>query len=329
MTKLIIQIPCLNEEETLPATLAELPRQVPGIDVVEWLVIDDGSTDRTVDVAREHGVDHIVSHTINQGLARAFSTGLDACLRLGADIIVNTDADNQYDAACIPDLVAPIVDHRAEMVVGDRGTDTIEHFSWTKKRLQKLGSWVVRQASGTPVPDATSGFRAFSRDAAMRLHIVSDFSYTLESLIQAGHKNIATTAVPVRTNDKLRESRLFKSTRQYIRRSAGTIIRIYSLYKPMRAFVVLGTLIATVGVVLGGRFLYHYALGTGAGKVQSLLLAVVLLVVGAQTILTGFLADVMSHNRALVEDVLYRLRRMELEKSAERSSRPTIVAEKR
>jgi glycosyltransferase involved in cell wall biosynthesis len=320
MTKLIIQIPCLNEGATLPATIAALPREVPGIDIVEWLIVDDGSTDDTVAVARRCGVHHIVSHPMNQGLARAFSTGLDACLRLGADIIVNTDADNQYNADAIPALVKPILDRRADFVVGDRGTDEIAHFSWSKKRLQKLGSWVVRQASGTTVPDATSGFRAMSRHAALKLNIISDFTYTLESLIQAGNKNIATTSVPVGTNPKTRESRLFKSNFGYIRRSAQTIVRIYSMYRPMRAFMLLGSLMCAIGVGLGARFLYYYVSGDGGGKVQSLLLGVIMLVVGAQTVLTGFLADVMGHNRKLVEDVLFRLKRMELEVGA-RSSR--------
>lgn len=320
MTKLIIQIPCLNEGATLPATIAALPREVPGIDIVEWLIIDDGSTDDTVAVARTCGVHHIVSHPMNQGLARAFSTGLDACLRLGADIIVNTDADNQYDAGAIPALVQPILARRADFVVGDRGTDEIAHFSWSKKRLQKLGSWVVRQASGTTVPDATSGFRAMSRHAALKLNIISDFTYTLESLIQAGNKNLATTSVPVGTNPVTRKSRLFKSNLGYIRRSAQTIVRIYSMYRPMRAFVLLGSLMCAIGVGLGARFLYYYVSGDGGGKVQSLLLGVIMLVVGAQTVLTGFLADVMGHNRNLVEDVLFRLKRMELELGA-RSSR--------
>jgi glycosyltransferase involved in cell wall biosynthesis len=316
LTKLIIQIPCLNEAATLPAALAALPKEVPGIDVVEWLVIDDGSTDDTVKVARANGVQHIVSHTHNQGLARAFSTGLDACLRLGADIIVNTDADNQYDASRIPELIAPILQRRADFVVGDRGTDTIEHFSWSKRKLQKLGSWVVRQASGTEVPDATSGFRALSRHAALKLNVISEFTYTLETLIQAGNKNIATTSVPVSTNPVSRESRLFRSNWAYIRKSARTIVRIYSMYRPMRAFMFVGVTLSILGVVLGARFLYYFVNGEGSGKVQSLLLAVIVLVVGAQTILTGVLADVMGHNRNLVEDVLFRVKRMELDLGA-------------
>ncbi len=312
MTKLIIQVPCFNEEQTLPGTLAELPREVEGVDVVEWLIIDDGSSDRTVEVARAHGVDHIVSHPMNQGLARAFSTGLDACLRLGADIIVNTDADNQYDARAIPALIAPILTREADMVVGDRDTGSIAHFSWTKKQLQKLGSWAVSQAAGTSVPDATSGFRALSRHAALKLNIISDFTYTVESLIQAGHKNIATTSVRVNTNPKTRESRLFRSTRSYVSRSAATIIRIYSMYRPMRAFMWIGVLLVLGGVALGGRFLYYFVADGGAGKVQSLLLAVILTIVGVQTCLTGLLADLVAHNRRLLEDTLFRVRRMEL-----------------
>jgi len=312
MIKLIIQIPCFNEEATLPKTLEGLPRRVPGVDVVEWLVIDDGSTDGTAEAARLHGVDHVVRHPRNQGLARAFSSGLDACLRLGADVIVNTDADDQYDAAGIPALIEPILQRRADLVVGDRGVGRNDHFSWTKQRLQELGSWVVRQASGTTIPDATSGFRALSRHAALKLNILTDFTYTLESLIQAGNKNIATASVPVRTNPPIRKSRLFRSTWSYVRRSASIILRIYSLYRPMRAFLWLGGAMLGMGFFLGARFLYFYLTGDGSGKVQSLLLAVIMSVVGMQTILTGFLADVMGHNRGLVEDVLFRLKRVEL-----------------
>ena len=311
--KLIIQIPCLNESKTLPDTIAALPKQIAGIDVIELLVIDDGSTDDTPEVARRCGVQHIVTHTHNQGLARAFASGLDACLRLGADVIVNTDADNQYDANAIADLVRPILERRADFVIGDRSTDKVAHFSWTKKRLQKLGSWVVRQASGTEVADATSGFRALSRHAALKLNIISDFTYTLESLIQAGNKNIATASVPVSTNPVTRESRLFKSNWGYVKRSAQTIVRIYSMYRPMRAFVMVGSLMCAVGLALGIRFLYYFLTSAGTGKVQSLLLGVIMLVVGAQTILTGFLADVMGHNRKLIEDVLFRVKRVELE----------------
>ena len=311
-TKLIIQIPCLNEEHTLPQALAALPRQVPGVDVVEWMVVDDGSTDRTVEVARQHGVDHVVRHTVRHGLARAFATGLDAALRLGADVIVNTDADNQYDARAIPALVQPILQGQADMVVGERGTDTIAHFSWTKKRLQKLGSWVVRQASGISVPDATSGFRAISRDAALKLNVVSDFTYTVETLIQAGHRNITTAFVPVPTGPVTRDSRLMKSTAQYLSRSSMTIVRMYSMYRPMRAFLLLGGALVSVGGVLGLRFLWYYLQGQGSGKVQSLLLAVILTVVGAQTVLTGLIADLIGINRKLMEETLLRVKRLEL-----------------
>src|SRR5918998_5907970 len=235
--KLIIQIPCLNEEETLPVTLRDLPREVTGFDVVEWLVIDDGSTDRTVEVAREHGVHHIVRLTNNKGLANGFQAGLDAALKLGADVIVNTDADNQYDASFIPDLVAPIVAGNADMVVGDRQVMTIEHFSPLKKSLQRLGSWVVRRASATTVPDTTSGFRAYNREAALGLQVVSKFTYTLETIIQAGKMTVAIAHVPVRTNAKLRESRLFPSMWTYIRRNGISIFRIYSLYEPLKVFM--------------------------------------------------------------------------------------------
>ncbi len=310
--KLIIQIPCYNEEKTLPVTLANIPRQVEGVDEVEILVIDDGSTDRTVEVAREHGADHIVRLTNNKGLAEAFMAGLDAALRLGADIIVNTDGDNQYNGADIARLIRPIVEGKADMVVGDRQIDTIEHFSPAKKTLQKLGSWVVRQVSGTDVPDATSGFRALSREAAMRMNVVSRFTYTLETIIQAGKKNIALTSVPVRTNEKLRESRLFGSMWGYIKRSVGTIFRIYAMYEPLRTFAIIGTLIFGSGAAIGVRFLYFYLTGHGGGHVQSLILAAILSIVGFQVIMIGLLADLIGANRRLLEDALYRLKRIEL-----------------
>jgi glycosyltransferase involved in cell wall biosynthesis len=313
--KLIIQIPCYNEEQSLPATIRALPRQVQGVDVVEWLVVNDGSSDRTAEVARELGVDHIVRHTANQGLARAFATGLDACLRLGADIIVNTDADNQYDARDIPALIRPILSGDADMVVGDRQTDAIAHFSLTKRKLQKLGSWVVRRASQTEIPDTTSGFRAHSRAAALKLNVVSDFTYTLETIIQAGRKNIALAHVPVRTNHAERESRLFRSLRTYIARSMVTIVRIYVMYQPMRIFLTLGGILLTAGFLIGCRFMYYFVTGTGAGHIQSLLLAVLLIVVGFQTSLTGLIADLIANNRRLVEETLWRVRRLELETS--------------
>jgi glycosyltransferase involved in cell wall biosynthesis len=323
-TKLIIQIPCYNEEQTLPDTLRALPRGVPGVDVVEWLIVDDGSSDRTSEIARTMGVDHIVRHTANQGLARAFATGLDACLRLGADVIVNTDADNQYDARDIPLLIGPILRGEAEMVVGDRRTDAVAHFSWTKRRLQKLGSWVVRQASQTDIPDTTSGFRAYSREGALKLNIVSNFTYTLETIIQAGRKNIALAHVPVRANETKRESRLFRNLRIYIARSVVTIARIYVMYRPMRIFLTLGGLLFGMGFLIGCRFLYYFLNGTGAGHIQSLLLAVLLMVVGFQTGLTGLLADLIANNRRLVEETLWRVRRLELQGS-ERSEDPHAV----
>lgn len=306
--KLIIQIPCYNEAETLAIALKALPREVAGFDVVEWLIIDDGSQDDTVKVARECGVDHVIRHTHNQGLARGFMTGLDACLRLGADVIVNTDADNQYNADDIPALTKPILACEADIVVGARPIATIEHFSPVKKALQKLGSWVVRAASGTDVPDAPSGFRAMSRAAANRLMVFSDYTYTLETIIQAGQKNMAITSVPVRVNGDLRPSRLVKSIPSYIKRSIFTIIRIFVIYRPFRFFGVLGSLIFGTGVLLGLRFLLQYLQGNGDGHVQSLILAAALLIMGAQTFLVAFLADLLSANRKLMEDVRSGLR---------------------
>ncbi|HEX9974359.1 MAG TPA: glycosyltransferase family 2 protein, partial [bacterium] len=278
MKKLIIQIPCYNEEKTLPVTLQAIPRAIKGVDKVELLIIDDGSTDRTVEVALGHGVDHVVKLTNNKGLAEGFLNGLDACLRLGADIIVNTDGDNQYNGADIERLIEPIVNGKADIVVGDRQVDTIPHFSLLKKKLQHLGSWVVRQVSGTDIPDTTSGFRAFSREAALKLNVVSKFSYTLETIIQAGKKNIAITHVPVGTNDKLRESRLFKSTLNYVKRSISTIIRIYTMYEPIKTFFLIGGLIFSGGLILSLRYLYFYFFTPfgGQGHIQSVIMAAVL-----------------------------------------------------
>src|SRR3954466_5926629 len=261
--KLVIQIPCLNEEETLPATLRELPRSVEGFDEGEWLVIDDGSTDRTIEVAREQGVDHIVRLTNNKGPAAGFQAGLDACLKLGADVIVNTDADNQYSASSIPDLVKPIVEGRADLVVGDREVETIEHFSPLKVALQRLGSWVVRQASETTVPDTTSGFRAYNREAALQLQVVSKYTYTLETIIQAGKMTVAIDHVPVRTNAKTRESRLFKSMGQYVRRNAVSIFRIYSMYEPLKVFMTTALLVGVLAVAVWTRFLVAWIQGDG------------------------------------------------------------------
>ncbi|MHA1567621.1 MAG: glycosyltransferase family 2 protein [Alphaproteobacteria bacterium] len=304
--KLMIQIPCYNEEGTLPIALAALPRQVPGFDVVEWLVVDDGSTDATAEVAKAHGVDHVVRHTRNQGLARGFMTGLDACLRLGADVIVNTDADNQYNAADIPALVAPIMEGRADIVVGARPIERIEHFSPVKKLLQELGSWVVRVVSKTDIPDAPSGFRAISRHAAHQLMVFNDYTYTLETIIQAGQKNMAITSVPVRVNRDLRRSRLVKSIPSYIRRSIATIVRIFVIYRPLRFFASIGIALFGVGFLIGVRFLYYYFSGSGEGKVQSLILAGLLMGMGFQTILIAFVADLLAANRKLLEDVRFK-----------------------
>jgi len=311
--KLIIQIPCFNEEEQLPATLAELPRQVAGFDEVEWLIVDDGSTDATIAVARAHGVDHIVRLTNNKGLAAGFQAGLDACLKLGADVIVNTDADNQYSAADIPKLVAPIVEGRADMVVGDRQVQTIEHFSPLKKSLQRLGSWVVRQASETDVPDTTSGFRAYNREAALQMAVVSRFTYTLETIIQAGKMLVATDHVQIATNPKTRESRLFPSMWSYVRRNGLSIFRIYSQYEPLRIFWGLAAVIALAAFVVWARYLYFYIDGDGAGHVQSLILGAVLfnaaLLLGA----LGVIGDLLYANRVMQQRTFERVRRIELQ----------------
>lgn len=306
--KLIIQIPCLNEADTLGITLAALPRQVPGFDAVEWLVIDDGSTDNTVSVAMENGVDHIVRHTSNQGLARGFMTGLDASLRLGADVIVNTDADNQYNAEDIPLLTAPIIEGSADIVIGARPIEAIEHFSPVKKLLQKLGSWVVRVASKTNIPDAPSGFRAISRSAAQRLIVFSDYTYTLEMIIQAGQKNMALMAIPIRVNGYLRPSRLVRSVPSYIKRSLITIIRIFVVYQPFKFFFSIGLVLFLSGFLVGLRFLWKYIAGEGGGHVQSLILSGVLLGMGFQTFLVAFLADLLAANRKLLEEVRLELK---------------------
>jgi len=310
--KLIIQIPCLNEAKTLPETIADLPRHVPGIDVVEFLVVDDGSTDGTSEVARAHGVHHVVRFRRRKGLAAAFMAGIDACLKLGADFIVNTDGDNQYCAKDVGTLLQPLLSAEADMVIGDRNIQAVKQMSATRKRLQLLGSWVVRQVSNTRVPDTTSGFRAYTRDAALRLTIVSDFSYTLESIIQAGKKRMAIAHVPIATNPRMRESRLFSSTWAYIKASAATIVRIYTMYEPLKVFTSIGTVVFLCGVGVSIRFLYFYLTGTGRGHLQSLILAAVLLIVGFQVALIGLVADVISGNRKLIEDLLYRVRGIEL-----------------
>jgi len=304
--KLIIQIPCYNEEGTLAIALAALPRQIPGIDKVEWLIIDDGSTDKTVEVALANGVDHIVHLPHNQGLAKGFMAGLEACLKAGADIIVNTDADNQYCADDIPKLVEPILSRKAEIVIGARPISEIEHFSFTKKMLQKLGSWVVRVASNTDIPDAPSGFRAISRDAAMHLNVFNEYTYTLETIIQAGQKNMSITSVPIRVNEDLRPSRLLKSIPSYIKRSIVTIIRIFIIYRPFRFFASIGAVLFGAGFLIGLLFLWRYLSGEGEGHVQSLILASALLVMGFQTLLIAFVADLMAANRKLLEDIRFK-----------------------
>src|SRR4051794_6665320 len=317
--KLIIQIPCLNEEETLPVTLRDLPREVPGFEEVEWLVIDDGSTDRTVEVAKALGVDHIVRLTNNKGLASGFQAGLDAALKLGADVIVNTDADNQYDARDIPKLIAPIVEGRADMVVGDRQVQTIEHFSPLKKALQRLGSWVVRQASSTTVPDTTSGFRAYNREAALSLQVVSKFTYTLETIIQAGKLTVAVDHVPVRTNDKTRESRLFPSMWSYVRRNSVSIFRIYTMYEPLRVFMTAAGITFLVALAVWMRFLVAFLQGEGSGHIQSLILGAVLFNAAMVLAAMGVLGDLLSGQRIMLQRVFERVRRVELELGVEPS----------
>lgn len=309
--KLIVQIPCLNEEKTIAATIADIPREIEGIDAVEVLIVDDGSTDRTVEVACEAGADHVVSFPQNRGLAAAWTAGIDAALNLGADIIVNTDADNQYKGSSIPDLVRPIVRGEADMVVGARPIDQIEEFSWTKKRLQRLGSWVVRRVSNTGISDATSGFRAYSRDAAFELAVVSRFTYTHETLIQAGRTGLAVAEVPVGTNPKTRESRLFKSIPEYIRRSVNTILRIYSLYEPLAFFNAVAAIFFVLAAILSVRYLYFVYIGEGTGHVQSVIIAALLLMLAGQAFALGILADLIAANRKLIQDTRARVREMQ------------------
>jgi glycosyltransferase involved in cell wall biosynthesis len=310
--KLIIQIPCFNEAEQLPATLADLPRSVAGIDAVEWLIIDDGSTDATVEVARAHGVDHVVRLTNNKGLAAGFQAGLDACLKLGADVIVNTDADNQYCGADIPKLVEPILAGQADMVVGDRETDSIEHFSPLKKRLQRLGSAVVRRASGTNVPDTTSGFRAYNREAALQMQVVSKFTYTLETIIQAGKMLVAVDHVPIRTNPTTRDSRLFPSMWSYVRRNAASIFRVYALYEPLRVFLIAAGIVLVPAAIIWARFLWFFFGGEGEGHVQSLILGSTLMIIAVQLVALGVVADILAASRVLQQRTLERVRRVEL-----------------
>jgi glycosyltransferase involved in cell wall biosynthesis len=309
--KLIIQIPCYNEEQTLSQTINDLPEQIDGIDEIEHLIIDDGSTDKTVEAARNLGVHHIVSFKQNKGLAKGFMAGIDACLRLGADIIVNTDADNQYCGADIEKLVQPILNQKADIVIGERPIDETEHFSWRKKKFQRIGSWAVRIASKTEMPDAPSGFRAYSREAALRLNVINEYTYTLETIIQAGWNKTAITSVPIRTNPELRKSRLFSSMWSYINKSSTVIIRAFMMYKPLRFFMTLGVISMVLGLAVGVRFLFYYFNGLGEGHIQSLILVAILMLIGVQAIIAGLQADIIAANRKILEDIQYRIRKID------------------
>lgn len=310
--KLIVQIPCYNEEATLAETVADIPRDIDGIDVVEVLVIDDGSTDGTVEVARRIGVDHIVCNKSNLGLARTFAAGMEACLERGADIVVNTDGDNQYAGHSIPDLVQPIIDGRADIVIGDRNTDSIEHFSTWKKWLQKLGSALVRNLSGLAVGDVVSGFRAYTRDAAFGTNVFSEFSYTVETLIQAGSQNRTVVSVPVDTNPKKRESRLFKSLPNFLRKQSITLVRSYTMYRSLRVFSIISLCLVIIGIIPVARFLIFYLLGDGDGRIQSLILGSVFIILGYVTFVMALLADATATNRKMLEVTLEKMRRLEL-----------------
>jgi glycosyltransferase involved in cell wall biosynthesis len=312
--KLIIQIPCYNEEATLPATLRDLPRTLPGVDAIEYLVVDDGSSDGTGEIAKELGVHHVIRHKANRGLATAFVTGLEAALAMGADVIVNTDADNQYYGEDVGALIRPILDGRADIVVGDRGVAALEYFSPVKRALQRLGSWVVQRAAGIPIPDATSGFRAFTREAALRLTVLSDHTYTLETLIQAGARRMLVAYVPVRTNPQTRKSRLIRSLPSFLALQAVTILRFYTMYRPLRVFMTAGAVLIALALVLGVRFLFFWAAGRGAGHVQSLILAAIFSIIGFQVCLIGLIADLVSLNRKMIEETLYRVRQAEIER---------------
>jgi glycosyltransferase involved in cell wall biosynthesis len=313
--KLIIQIPCYNEAKYLPMTLRDLPKKIKGIDRIETLVIDDGSTDNTAEVARKNGVDHIIQFSKNRGLARAFSAGLEACLMYGADIIVNTDADNQYRGADIPKLIEPILKKEADMVIGDRQTQYIKHFSWIKKKLQKLGSSVVKFLSKTDVPDAPSGFRAISREAALKINVISNFSYTLETLIQAGNIGLSVKSIPIKTNEKIRDSRLFTSLFTFLKHSGSTILRSYTMYKPLKIFSLLSLIFFVLGLIPGIRFLYFVYVGQYQGHIQSLILTAILLIASFLLAVMAVLSDLIASNRKLMEEILRRVRRIESEKN--------------
>lgn len=307
--KLIIQIPCYNEGETLEIALNDLPKALENVDEIEYLIINDGSNDNTVEVAKNWGVHHVVSFKKNKGLAKGFMAGLDACLQNGADIIVNTDADNQYVGADIEKLIEPILNGEADIVIGERPIDSTEHFSPLKKKLQHLGSWVVRKASKTDIPDAPSGFRAYSRDAAMRINVVNDYTYTLETIVQAGRNKMAITSVPIRTNPELRKSRLFHSMWGYVKKSVLTILRAFMWYKPLYCFSIVAAIPSLIGLGIGIRFLCYYFSGKGSGHIQSLILACTLLIIGFITFVIGLLADVIAANRKILEDTQYQIRK--------------------
>lgn len=315
--KLIIQIPCFNEAETLEIALNDLPKKINGIDEIEYLIINDGSIDNTAEVAKNWGVNYIVNFKKNKGLAKGFMAGLDACLRNGADIIVNTDADNQYCGSDIEKIIRPIIEGKSDIVVGERPIDSIEHFSLVKKKLQHLGSWVVRKASGTSIPDAPSGFRAYSRDAAMRINVINEYTYTLETIVQAGRNKMAITSVPINTNTELRPSRLFNSIFGYIKKSMLTIVRAFMTYKPMRFFFAIAIIFCAAGLIIGGRFLYYFFADGGNGHIQSLILASTLMIMGVQAGVVGLLADVISANRKLIEDIQVSVRELKYGKSKE------------
>jgi glycosyltransferase involved in cell wall biosynthesis len=327
--KLIIQIPCYNEEQTLAATVADLPRTLPGIDVIEYLVIDDGSQDRTSEIALTLGVHHIVRHKHNRGLAAAFQSGLNQALKLGADIIVNTDADNQYCGADISRLVEPLVAGTADIVVGDRGVAALEKFSPLKRWLQRAGSWVVERAAGIPIPDATSGFRAFSRTAALQLTVLSEYTYTLETLIQAGVRGMSVVFMPIHTNPDTRSSRLIRSVPSFMALSAVTILRFYSMYRPLRVFMSIGLTLFAAAIALGVRFLYFYIEGRGSGHIQSLILATIFSIVGVLVAVMGLLADSISLNRKISEEILFRIREREMAESMRQNAETSAEQEAR
>ncbi|HZX09406.1 MAG TPA: glycosyltransferase family 2 protein [Acidobacteriota bacterium] len=313
--KLIIQIPCFNEAKYLPITLKDLPREIKGIDQIETLVIDDGSRDNTAEVAEKNGVDHIVRFRKHRGLAAGFSAGLEACLLHGADIIVNTDADNQYRGADIPKLIDPILKGQADIVIGDRQTQQIKHFSWIKKKLQKLGSFVVKFLSKTDILDAPSGFRAISREAALKINVLSNFSYTLETLIQAGNIGLSVISVPIQTNEKIRDSRLFTNLFSFLKRSGSTILRSYTMYKPLKIFSILSLIFFVLGLIPGIRFLYFVYIGQYQGHIQSLILTAILLIASFLLAVMAVLSDLIASNRKLIEEILRRVRRIESEES--------------